>query len=341
MTVKIKDVARRAGVSVTSVSRVLNGEKYVSEDILNRVNQAIEELNYSPSYIARSLKKQKTNTIGVIVPDLTSNFYSTILSSIEEAASKYGYNLIVCNIAENLGKELKYLHIFQEMRVEGIIIMHEKTNEDIVNFIRNATMPILFSSVQSPDADFISVLIDDYQAAYDATEYLIRSGHTAISYLGGDLEDVTSGQNRYNGFRDALRKHDITIPEEYVKFGDYKLPSGHRLMGELLALAQPPTVVFAASDDMAVGALNCVLDQGLRVPEDVSIMGFDGSTITDIVRPSITSMQQPIYEMGQVSLENLHRLIIRDKQRPQADIMLQHQLVVRESCKTMHPSTSL
>lgn len=341
MTVKIKDVAQRAGVSVTSVSRVLNGEKYVSEDILQRVNEAIEELNYSPSHIARSLKKQKTNTIGVIVPDLTSNFYSTILSSIEETASKYGYNLIVCNIAENLSKELKYLHIFQEMRVEGIIIMHEKTNDEIVSFIRNATMPVLFSSVQSPDPAFVSVLIDDYKAAFDATEYLIQSGHREISYLGGDLEDVTSGQNRYNGFRDALNKHSIHIPDEYIKFGDYKLPSGHALMDELLRLNKRPTVVFAASDDMAVGALNCALDRGLRVPQDISIMGFDGSNITDIVRPSITSMQQPIYEMGQVSLENLHRLIIHAKNKPRADIMLQHQLVVRESCKIIPSSASV
>lgn len=336
MTVKIKDVAKRAGVSVTSVSRVLNGEKYVSEDVLARVNEAIEELKYSPSHIARSLKKQKTNTIGVIVPDLTSNFYSTILSSIEENASKYGYNLIVCNIAENLSKELKYLYIFQEMRVEGIIIMHEKTNDDIVSFVQNATMPILFSSVKSPDPTFMSVLIDDYQAAFDATEYLIDAGHTAISYLGGDLQDITSGQSRYNGFRDALIKHEIAINPDYIKFGDYKLPSGQALMKELLALPNRPTVVFAASDDMAVGALNCALDQGLHVPDDISIIGFDGSTITNIVRPSITSMQQPIYEMGQISLESLHKLITRPKTQQKTDIVLQHELVVRDSCKKIN-----
>lgn len=335
MAVKIKDVAKRAGVSVTSVSRVLNGEKYVSEDIVERVNEAIEALQYSPSHIARSLKRQKTDIIGVIVPDLMSNFYSTILSSIEDTATRFGYHLLVCNIAEDLDKELKYLHVFREMRVDGIIIMHEKTNESITEFVRNARMPILYSSVKAPDPAFVSVLIDDYTAAKDATEYLISLGHVKIAYIGGDMRDVSSGQSRYFGFRDTLSKHGIPVEDAYIKFGDYKLPSGRALMEELLQLEEPPTVVFAASDDMAVGALNCLLDHGCRVPEDISVIGFDGSLIVEMVRPSLTSMQQPIHEMGRISLTRLHEMIVQTAENtsPQTDIVLPHFLVERESCK--------
>ncbi|GIO35597.1 LacI family transcriptional regulator [Paenibacillus antibioticophila] len=335
MGARIKDVAERAGVSVTSVSRVLNGEKYVSQHILDKVNQAIKELNYSPSQIARSLKKQKTNTIGVIVPDFTNYFCSTILSSIEESASEYGYNLIVCNIAENLDKELKYLQAVQEMRVDGIIIMHQKTDERILSFIESASMPILFSCVRSPLPDRFSVLINDYQAASDATDYLIGLGHRRIAFLGGDLEDVTSGQSRYQGYLDALSKAGIPLNPDYVKFGNYKQESGRIRMKEILeqGAGERPTVVFAASDDMAVGAMNCILDYGLRIPEDISIMGFDDSLIAKAVRPMLTSMHQPARELGRTSLEYLHNLI-EDRGQPSCkEIYLPHRIMERASCR--------
>lgn len=333
MSARIKDVAKRAGVSVTSVSRVLNSEKYISQHILEKVNQAIKELNYTPSQIARSLKKQKTDTIGVIVPDLTNYFCSTILSSIEESASEYGYNLIVCNIAENLDKELKYLYAVQEMRVDGIIIMHQKVNERILSFIESASMPILFSCVRSPLPDRFSVLINDYQAALDATEYLIGLGHRQIAFLGGDLEDVTAGRSRYQGYLDALNKSGIPLNPNFIRFGNYKLESGRLMMQEILEQGERPTVVFAASDDMAVGAMNCALDYGLSVPEDISVMGFDDSLIAEAVRPMLTSMQQPVRELGRTSLEYLHNLIQEGELPDCRDIYLPHRIMERASCQ--------
>lgn len=335
MGARIKDVAERAGVSVTSVSRVLNGEKYISQRILEKVNEAIKELNYSPSQIARSLKKQKTDTIGVIVPDLTNYFCSTILSSIEESASEYGYNLIVCNIAENLDKELRYLHAVREMRVDGIIIMHQKVDERILSFIESASMPILFSCVRSPLPERFSVLINDYQAARDATDYLIQLGHRRIAFLGGDLEDITSGQSRYQGYLDALSQAGIPLNPDFIRFGNYKQESGHLMMREILEResGERPTVVFAASDDMAVGAMNSILDHGLRIPEDISIMGFDDSLIAQAVRPMLTSMHQPARELGRTSLEYLHNLIEGRGQPSCREIYLPHQIMERGSCR--------
>lgn len=333
MSARIKDVAERAGVSVTSVSRVLNREKYISQNILEKVNQAIKELNYSPSQIARSLKKQKTDTIGVIVPDLTNYFCSTILSNIEESASEYGYNLIVCNIAENLDKELKYLHAVQKMRVDGIIIMHQKVNESILSFMNSASMPILFSCVRSPLPDRFSVLINDYQAALDATEYLIGLGHRRIAFLGGDLEDVTSGYSRYQGYIAALHKSRIPLNPNFIRFGNYKQQSGRLMMQEILEQGERPTVVFAASDDMAVGAMNCILDYGLSVPGDISVMGFDDSLIAEAVRPMLTSMQQPVQELGRTSLEYLHNLIQEGSPPECKDVYLPHRIMERASCR--------
>lgn len=329
---KIKDVAKMAGVSVTTVSRVLNGEKYVKDEIRKKVNHAIEHLGYAPSHIARSLVLKKTNLIGVIVPDLTSSFYSTILSSIEEAASSNGYNLLVCNIIEDIDKELKYLNVFQEMRVEGIIIMHEKINEEIRALIHKMNIPVVFSSVKPVDQDFTSIIVDDYKAAYDATQYLIELGHDTIGFIGGDLRDVTSGQNRYSGYRNALTDHAIKIVYEYIRFGDYKVKSGYELMKELLNNKVRPSAVFAVSDDMAIGAMNCICDHGLRIPEDISVIGFDGSQITDLVRPRLTSMEQPIHHMGKITMETLLQQIASDD-GPKGDIILPHELVVRESCQ--------
>ncbi|MGG3837142.1 LacI family DNA-binding transcriptional regulator [Paenibacillus thiaminolyticus] len=332
MAVRIKDVARKAGVSVTTVSRVLNNEKYVTDELKQKVLAAIEELDYSPNHIARSLVRQKTNLIGVIVPDLASSFYSTILSSVEEEASENGYNLLVCNIIEDIDKELKYLNVFQEMRVEGIIIMHEKINNEIKQFLDKSNIPVIFSSVKPVNRKFHSVIIDDYEAAYEATEYLISLGHTRIGFIGGDMRDITSGQNRYAAYRNALATYEIPIVYEYIKFGDYKLQSGYALMEELLQCDPMPTAVFAVSDDMALGAMNCISDHQLKVPENISIIGFDGSPFTEIIRPRLTSMEQPIQRMGTESVKALLRLIAEPSSLNQ-DIILPHELVIRDSTR--------
>lgn len=333
MAPKIKDVAKKAGVSVTTVSRVLNGEKYVKDDLKAKVKQAIDELGYAPSHIARSLVRKKTNLIGVIVPDLTSSFYSTILSSIEETASLNDYNLLVCNIIEDTDKELKYLNVFKEMRVDGIIIMHEKLNDDIRNFIHKLDIPIIFSSVRPVDHKFISVIIDDYEAAYEATKYLIELGHERIAFIGGDMRDITSGQNRYVGYRNALKDQRVRIVNDYIRFGDYKTHSGYNMMKELLACEPRPTALFAVSDDMAVGAMNCIHDHGLKVPDDISIIGFDGSQLTELVRPRLTSMEQPIQDMGKITVNTLIDFISDPASSPREDLIMGHKLVLRDSCR--------
>ncbi|MFC5401532.1 LacI family DNA-binding transcriptional regulator [Cohnella soli] len=339
MQVKIKDVAKMAGVSVTTVSRVLNGEKYVKDDLKEKVNKVIEELGYAPSQIARSLVRKKTNLIGVIVPDLTSSFYSTILSSIEDRASVNGYNLLVCNISEDIDKEYKYLNVFQEMRVEGIIIMHEKINEQIRAFIHKINTPVIFSSVKPMDQKFVSVIIDDYEAAYEATRYLIELGHEAIGFIGGDMRDITSGQNRYSGYRNAMSDRGKKLVFEHIRFGDYKVQSGYDQMKEMLSAGNRPSAVFAVSDDMAVGAMNCIRDHHLRVPEDIAVIGFDGSQLTELVRPTLTSMEQPIHEMGRVTMDVLLKLI-GGETLPDGDVILKHRLMIRESSQSRSEQTN-
>lgn len=334
MAPKIKDVARHAGVSVTTVSRVLNDEKYVKDDLKARVQRAIDELGYTPSHIARSLVRKKTNLIGVIVPDITSSFYSTILSTIEKTASLNDYNLLVCNIIEDTDKELKYLQVFKQMRVDGIVIMHEKLDEEIRELIHKLDIPIIFSSVKPVEQKFISVIINDYAAAYDATRHLIELGHTRIGFIGGDMRDVTSGQNRFAGYSHALADFEVEAVDDYIRFGNYKTQSGYEQMKAMLACDVYPTAVFAVSDDMAVGAMNCIHDHGLKVPDDLSVIGFDGSQLTEQVRPRLSSMEQPILEMGRVTVDKLLELISGNDDLPAEDVILKHKLVIRDSCKS-------
>lgn len=333
MPVKISDVAKEAGVSVTSVSRVLNGGKYVRDEIKDRVLKAVKEMGYSPSSIARSLVLQKTNLIGVIIPDLTSSFHFTILSSIEEIASHNMYSILVSNIMEDIEKEKKYLNVFKQMRVSGIIVMHEKVDKEIVDIFNTIEVPVIFSSVKPKGVTNItSIIINNTRAAYDATKYLIDLGHKRIGFIGGDMNDVTSGQERYNGYMDAMKDNSIKVDENHVKFGDYKVYGGYSKMNEILRTEVLPTSIFAASDDMAVGAMNCIFDHGMKVPDDISVIGFDGSNFTELVRPRLTSMQQPIREIGELSVELLIKQI-KNQDKLFNEVVVNHKLVARDSCR--------
>ena len=329
---KIKDVAAHAGVSVTTVSRVLNGHPYVREELRAKVDAAIEELGYSPSSIARSLVRSGTDLIGVIVPDITTSFFSTILGSIEQTASSRGYALLVSNIAENSEKELRYLKLFKGLRVAGIIVMHEPTTPAMRRFVATIGIPLVVSSARPSGLLDVSVNIDDEAAAYDATSYLAGLGHRRIALIGGNAERLQTARMRYDGYERALKEARIAVDPAFVKVGDFKTQDGYRLMGELLAAKRKrPTAVFALSDDMAAGAMNRALDEGLRVPEDVSIMGFDDSALASITRPALTTVHQPIADIGSISVETLIRSI--EGTVPSSDgIILKHRIVERSSC---------
>lgn len=332
MAVKIKDVAEKAGVSVTTVSRVLNGGKYVKDELKQKVQNAIDELEYTPSYIARSLVLKKTNLIGVIVPNITSSMNSVMLSKIEETASKNNYIILVCDMDESLDKQFKYLNVFKEMRVDGIIITNEKLDDRTRMLLKRINIPIVFASVDPVNQEYTSIIVDNEQAAYDAVKYLIELEHEKIAFIGGDMRDITSGVDRYKGFKRGMNENNLQVYDSFVKFGDYTLHSGYRLMKEILETDLIPTAVFAASDDMAVGAINCILDNGLKVPDDISVIGFDGTKVREIVRPQLTSMEQPINEIGTMAVDILIQRIDNKEIEPR-EIILKHKLDERKSCK--------
>ncbi|WP_432664266.1 LacI family DNA-binding transcriptional regulator [Wukongibacter baidiensis] len=336
IVIKIQDVAKKAGVSTATVSRVINGYEHVSDKLKNRVQDAIDELNYKPNQIAKSLASQKTNLIGILVPDLKYEYYANMLSSIEEYASQKNYNIIVCNIKEDLDKEIRYINILKEMWVDGIILMHEKLNDNIKKLLLECEIPTVLASIKLEGLDFPSVNIDDFKAAYDATKYLIDLGHRKIAIIAGDMRDYTAGSERFRGYKQALVDNDIAFVPKYFGQGNFNIQDGYNAMGKLLENEiDLPTAVFAVSDSMAVGAMNYMIDRGYNVPDDISIIGFDDIDLASAVRPKLTTINQPAEKIGSLAVELLIKYIEKEYDEHDKEIVLEHRIVARGTCKEL------
>lgn len=328
----IKDVAKKSGVSKTTVSRVLNNEKYVSDETREKVLSAIKELGYAPNWVARSLITNKTNLIGVIVPEVDLSFYYSIISEMEKYALEKDYKLIICNTLHRPEKETEYLSLLKQMRVDGLIIMHEEISQKSIQTIQNWGITCLFLSGEIPKSGIPSILIDNYGAAKKITEYLIRLGHKKINFIAGNKSEHATLNSRLGGFIDAILQSGQEI-QYNVSFGDYSMDSGYKIMKKTLEMEDLPTAIFAISDDIAVGAMNCLLDFGFQVPKDVSVVGFDASKISTACRPRLTTVEQPIELLAKAGIETLIANIGSKIQLEKTYIP--YRLLIRESCMSL------
>jgi LacI family transcriptional regulator len=331
--VTMQDVADKAGVSLSTVSRVLNNAESVLPEKRERVYATIKELDFKPSYFARSLVTKKTGLVGVIVPDISYYFYAQMLSGIEDCASDEGFNIIICNIEEKLGKELRYLELFAQMRVAGIVLMHEKSDSAIEEFLLDCGIPLVMASVR-PRAlagRLSSVNIDDFRAAYDATKFLLGKGRRRIALLADDLADLSSGEARFEGYKAALAESGRDYDESLVAFGTFSAQDGERLSRLIFERARPrPDAIFAVGDSIAIGALEYLRGAGLRVPEDVAVMGFDDLPFASICNPKLSTVRQPIRQIGIAAMELLVKAM-RSGTATFEELVLAHEIVERES----------
>jgi LacI family transcriptional regulator len=331
----IKEIARIVGVSPATVSRALNNEKYVKQDLRQRILKVASSMNYEPNYMAKSLLRNKSNIIGVIVSDIATSFFSTLLKSIERCAAQHDYNIMLCNIDGDLRKEKRGLSLFRQMRVDGIILTHERTDPELSALFHSMTeVPMVACSCKFQDFECASIIIDDAQASFDAVDYLYRSGHRRIAYLGGSLDEFSTGARRYEGVKRAFSVLALRVEDVYVSFSELGVEDGYRMTDEMLHARSGnlPTAIFAGSDELAVGAINCLIDRGFSVPRDLSIVGFDNSAIARYIRPALTTMHQPIEEIGYLSVQKLIGYIDDPSQRA-VDVVLPHQLIERDSCR--------
>jgi LacI family transcriptional regulator len=329
----IKDVAKKANVSVATVSRVLHNLPGYSEKTRQKVLKVIEEMGYHPNAIARGLINKRTQTIGVLFPNVSSMFSSKVLRGIEYATHLRDYSVMVCNTDKDGKRTMKYLHVLWEKQVDGIIFVSEVMKEEYHATLTSMNIPVVLLSTFSPQYPFPYVKVDDKQAAYDATEYLIKRGHRQIAMIGGTKSDPLAGVPRVEGYLQALRDYGIPVQEDLIAYGDFGYHSGCRAMETLFHTAPHFTAVFAASDEMAAGALSVAYQKGIKVPDDLSVIGYDNLQIAEMSIPPLTTVAQPLFDMGKWSAEMLMTMIeTGDQVRSR---IVPHTIVERKSVKSI------
>lgn len=332
MGVTIKDIAREANVSVTTVSRVLNKKPDVSDDTKKEILKIIDELGYKPNGIARGLVLNKTYTIGLVVPDISNPYFPQVAKGVEKKAKELGYSVIFCDTDNDKEEEKKAIELLKNRRVDGIVLSLSMINKSELNKLQQENFPVVQIDREVPGLNYPTVIIDNNESAFKATKYLIQLGHTQIAHITGDL-DTKTGQDRLVGFKRALKKFNIYQKEKWILEGDYSKESGFNLMKQLLESKERPTAVFAANDLMALGAYEAIFNYDLEIPEDISIIGHDDIDVASIIRPELTTMAQPKYKLGQEAARTLIEEIENNKVENKRRILLKSQLIIRNSTK--------
>lgn len=334
MNPTIKDVAKKANVSTATVSRILNGLPGYSDETRRKVQKVIEELGYQPNAIARGLVNKRTKTLGVLLPNVSSMFASEILNGIEDTAHESDYSVIVCNTDSNGVRTLKYLQVLNEKRVDGIIFTSEELKEDYYKAMKEMNVPIVLVSTASDLYLLPYVKVDDMRAAYSATEYLIKNGHKKIAMISGRREDPIAGVPRINGFKQALEDYGIPFEQNRITYGiDFGFKTGIMCMEELLKNAPDTTAIFAASDEIAIGAISVANKYNVKIPDQLSIIGYDNLKIAEMSVPPLTTVGQPLYEIGQTSANLLINMI--DNNGPVKSKTISHKIIERQTVKKL------
>lgn len=295
----IKDVAKKAGVSVATVSRIINGLDGYSEETRSIVMNAIDELGYRRNAIAAHLKIKKTRTIGVLMPKIDTGFYTEILNGIEDSAHKNNYSVIVCNTGSSGARTTEYLNVLCERQVDGIIACSISPKENFDKKIFETHIPSVLVSTLSYKYPLPYVRVDDYQASYAAVSYLIEKGHKNVAMLAGPLDDPVAGVQRINGYKQALLDNGLNVDEKIIKYSDFNFEVGKASMKELIKEKDKFTAIFAVCDTLAVAALSVAHENGINVPDDISIIGYDNTKEAAMCVPPLTTLAQPLSEMGE------------------------------------------
>jgi DNA-binding LacI/PurR family transcriptional regulator len=330
------DVARLANVSITTASRVLNGNPHpVSEDKRMRVLQAAQSLNYSPSALAKAMVSGFSHIVGVIVGDATDPYFAQIVRGVEDMARAHGYLVIVCNSDRNPAVEISYLTALNDYRVDGVIFAGGGLNDDQYLAAMNKVVKIF----QERNAFCISlgkhlfpsfaVVVDNKQIVRSAVNYLISLGHKRIAYISGPELLTTTGL-RLDGYREELLEHKIKLDELLILRGNYRVDSGYQAADRVHTLVDKPTAILASNDIMAVGCMSRLKELNYRIPNDISVMGIDDIPFAQIVDPPLTTISLPMYDLGKVGMESLVKLH-EGEMLDKNGIVLPHKLIVRKS----------
>jgi LacI family transcriptional regulator len=326
----ISDVARESGVSIFTVSAVVNNKSHVGKNLRERVEAAIRKLNYRPNLIARSLIKQKTQTIGMIVPEIVNPFFPMVVRGAEDAAQKQGYNLLLCNSDDSLAKEETAIELLLSKRVDGILLTKAagELSLSLQQTIKEVNIPFVLVMRTYPHLTKDAVVSDDYQGAYEAVCHLARSGRRRIGLISGPLK-ISNAKERWRGFRDALEERKLPYEPDLVVEGDYRIESGFRAGHALLS--HRPDGIYVANHLMTIGLLKAVDEMGLSCPEDFGLVSFDDYPWLGVFRPRLTTVELPKHQLGSEAAELLIQRIAGNAGKPVLKKLLP-ELRIRESC---------
>lgn len=325
----IKDVARDAGVSTATVSRVMSGRDPVSGEMRERVLGSARKLDYRPNALAKSLRMEATGTLGLVVSNVMNPFFTAVARAVEDAAAERGYSVIIGNADEDPDKEARYVDVLLQKRVDGFVVSPARDESPLLGEVAVSGTPLVFVDRSIEGLDVPVVRADGRRAVSQLVEYLVRLGHTSLAIISGP-EGVVSGRERLEAFLEAAEQAGLPIGSECIRPGSFRRESGAVAMKELLDLPEPPTAVFAANNLMALGALQSIRTSGLSIPGDISVASFDDVSWFELLDPPLTAIAQPTQEIGTTAARMLLRMI-ESGERPESYVA-EAELVVRGSC---------
>ncbi|MCU9614233.1 catabolite control protein A [Caldibacillus lycopersici] len=332
MNITIYDVAREANVSMATVSRVVNGNPNVKPATRKKVLEVIDRLGYRPNAVARGLASKKTTTVGVVIPDISSSFFAELARGIEDVATMYNYNIILSNSDQNKDKELHLLNTMLGKQVDGIVFMSGNVTEEHVEEFEKSPVPIVLAGSIEQTGKIPSVNIDYEKASFEAIQTFIDRGHKNIAYVIGPLHEPINAVKKLSGYKKALETANIPFNEDYVVEGDYTYDSGIEAAEKLLELDEKPSAILVSTDEMAVGVVHGLQDKGYLIPDDFEVISADNTRLSVMVRPQLTSVVQPLYDIGAVAMRLLTKYMNKEEVTENV-VILPHRMEFRNSTK--------
>lgn len=334
MPVRLADIARRVGVSTATVSRALANKPYVNEEVRQRVLAVVEELNYQPNRVARSLQGRRSKIIAILISDIQNPFFTRLVRAVEDIAHNNNYATFLCNTDENSDKEELYVNLMVAENVAGVIAC--PTMEETAKWqnLHDAGIPIVVVDRRLPSAPVDTVVVDNVGAASAVVTHLIENGHQRIGAILGEPH-ITTGRERYEGYVRALAAHNLPVIPELVRQGMPREENGYQFTCELLELPERPTALFTGNNLLTLGALRAIRKAGLRIPDDVALVAFDELDWMSLIQPQLTVVAQPTYELGEIAAKLLFRRLIEHSNGAETtsfeEIVLKPEILIRES----------
>lgn len=331
MPTTIRDVAATARVSAGTVSRVLNGKQDVSDELRRRVLAAISELGYRPNGAARSLRTRAAMVLGIVIADVTNSFFTEVVRGAEDRAQKAGYSVVLANADEDLGKEARYLEIAAAEQMAGVILSPASSKQTTIDVLSERGIPVVTIDRRLTTRSVDSVTVNNYQAARAATAHLIGQGCARIGIIAGPVQ-LTTGARRLAGYRTALHEADRDDDPALTAFGNFRTDGGYTAARKLLGLPRPPDGLLISNDLMTIGSLQAIAEADLAIPGDIAVVGFDNASWATALRPPLTVVTQPAYEIGQTAADLLLRRVGGEKFPPRR-VVLEACLIERASSR--------